>query len=263
MDPVTQADLQAQQVIEGSLHHHYPKLRIVGEEDIDPADFLVVDTLNKTMFSQHKPVSADFQVRVPLEDVTVYIDPLDATAEFVLGNRQSTATLVGIALKSEAYGGVIHQPFEGGPKGRTIWALAGFGSGDDFSDQSKNITTTRDLTTRTESVLVTTRTHSSAVTEDAIKKLNLDKNLRVGGAGYKVILLLEGAADVYCYPTPGTKKWDTCAPEAVLNYMGGKMTDAQGNPIDYADTEHLHNDKGLFAATTVELHHMYLTKLKE
>lgn len=264
-DPVTQADLQAQQVIEGSLHHHYPSLRIIGEEDIDPSDFLVIENVDRTLLNaklaQKDP---DFNANVPIEDVTVYIDPLDATAEFVLGNKHSTATLVGIALKNVAFGGAIHQPFEGSDqKGRTLWALSGFACGDDNVIPEKNIENARTLSKRTESVLVTTRTHTSQVTEDAIKKLNLDTVLRVGGAGYKVLLLLDGTADVYCYPTPGTKKWDTCAPEAILNYLGGKMTDASGNAIDYSDVNDLQNKNGLFAAVTAELHEKYLTKLRE
>lgn len=262
-DPVTQADLQAQQVIEGSLHHHYPTLRIIGEEDIDPSDFLVVDGVNRHLLDATTPKTG-FVRNVPLEDVTIYIDPLDATAEFVLGNKQSTATLVGIALKSVAYGGVIHQPFEGDEKtGRTLWALTGYGCGDDNKNLEKNIAHASTTAKRTQSVLVTTRTHSSTVTEDAIKKLNMDVNLRVGGAGYKVLLLLDGTADVYCYPTPGTKKWDTCAPEAILNYLGGKMTDAAGNDIDYANTTDLHNKAGIFAAVTADMHQKYLAKLKE
>ena len=262
VDPVTQADLQAQQVIEGSLHYLYPHLRIIGEEDIDPNDFLTIDTASKKLLEGVKPVKTSFSPLVPLEDVTVYIDPLDATAEFVLGNKQSPATLVGIALKSVAYGGVIHQPFEG-VNGRTLWSLTDFGCGDDNEIKEKNIMHTRTLTKRAESVLVTTRTHTSQVTEDAIKKLGMDVTLRIGGAGYKVLLLLDGTADVYCYPTPGTKKWDTCAPEAILNYLGGKMTDAQGNSIDYSDTVNLHNKAGVFAAVTSEMHEKYLSKLKE
>lgn len=265
-DPVTQADLQAQQVIEGSLHHHYPSLRIIGEEDIDPSDFLVIENVDRTLLNGRTALKgADFNPNVPIEDVTIYIDPLDATAEFVLGNKQSTATLVGIALKSVAFGGVIHQPFEGSPdgKGRTLWALDGFSCGDDHSVLENNVEQGRQAAKRAESVLVTTRTHANQQVEDAITKLSLDKVLRVGGAGYKVLLLLDGTADVYCFPTPGTKKWDTCAPEAILNYLGGKMTDGNGKPIDYSDTENLQNKNGLFAAVTKDLHSKYIAKLLE
>ena len=61
---------------------------------------------------------------------------------------------------------------------------------------------------------------------------------QVGGAGHKVMLLMEGRAHAYVFPSPGQlplnssspsnfiedskpgcKKWDTCAPEAILHAM--------------------------------------------
>ena len=49
----------------------------------------------------------------------------------------------------------------------------------------------------------------------------------------QVMLLIEGKAHAYVFPSPGCKKWDTCAPEAVLHAMGGKLTDIHGNLYDY------------------------------
>jgi 3'-phosphoadenosine 5'-phosphosulfate (PAPS) 3'-phosphatase len=40
------------------------------------------------------------------------------------------------------------------------------------------------------------------------------KLIKAGGAGYKFLTILDGLADVYVYPVDGTKRWDTCAPEA-------------------------------------------------
>ena len=53
------------------------------------------------------------------------------------------------------------------------------------------------------------------------------------------MLLIEGKAHAYVFPSPGCKKWDTCAPEAVLHAMGGKLTDIHGNLYDY------HKDVGM------------------
>ena len=46
-------------------------------------------------------------------------------------------------------------------------------------------------------------------------------------------MVLEGDADAYVFPSLGTKKWDTCAPEAVLLALGGKLTTPQGNLYNY------------------------------
>lgn len=42
---------------------------------------------------------------------------------------------------------------------------------------------------------------------------------------------MEGIADAYIFPSIGCKKWDTCAPEAVLCAAGGQLTDIFGEII--------------------------------
>ena len=39
-----------------------------------------------------------------------------------------------------------------------------------------------------------------------------------------MLRVIEGDAHAYVFASPGTKKWDTCAPEAVLVAMGGALT---------------------------------------
>lgn len=38
----------------------------------------------------------------------------------------------------------------------------------------------------------------------------------------QIIQLLEGKASAYVFASPGCKKWDTCAPEAILRAVGGR-----------------------------------------
>lgn len=38
----------------------------------------------------------------------------------------------------------------------------------------------------------------------------------------QIIQLVEGKASAYVFASPGCKKWDTCAPEAILHAVGGK-----------------------------------------
>lgn len=50
------------------------------------------------------------------------------------------------------------------------------------------------------------------------------------------MLLLEGKAHVYVFASPGCKKWDTCAPQAILEAAGGTLTDIKGALIPYHST---------------------------
>ena len=65
------------------------------------------------------------------------------------------------------------------------------------------------------------------------------------------MLLLEGKAHVYVFGSPGCKKWDTCAPQAVLEAAGGVLTDIQGNLIPYqASAPHRYAEVNLSSLLT-------------
>ena len=59
----------------------------------------------------------------------------------------------------------------------------------------------------------------SPFTETLMKKLG-KKRFKTGGAGNKVLNLLEGKGDCYIQDR-GLNRWDTCACEAVLEAFGG------------------------------------------
>ena len=46
-------------------------------------------------------------------------------------------------------------------------------------------------------------------------------------------MLLEGKAHAYVFASPGCKKWDTAAPQAILEAAGGKLTDIKGEILPY------------------------------
>lgn len=67
-------------------------------------------------------------------------------------------------------------------------------------------------------------------------------------------MLLEGKAHAYVFASPGCKKWDTCAPEAVLHAAGGKLTDIHGNAILYHATVQRRNMGGVLATLSLTHH---------
>ncbi|WAR19537.1 BPNT1-like protein [Mya arenaria] len=85
--------------------------------------------------------------------------------------------------------------------------------------------------------------------------------LRVGGAGHKVLLLIEKKAHAYVFASIGCKKWDTCAPEAILHSLGGNLTDIHGKPIPYHANVVHKNTGGVLA--TVENHDWYVNQIRD
>lgn len=45
------------------------------------------------------------------------------------------------------------------------------------------------------------------------------------GAGFKILCVIQGLADLYILSEGSTFKWDSCAPHALLRALGGGMVD--------------------------------------
>jgi len=223
-DPQTLADRKAQSIIIGSLEKQHPGLKVIGEEDDVEADTedLVME-MDAEVLQNANNLSQEMN-SINIQDLVVWVDPLDGTKEFTEGNVTHVTVLIGISHAGRPLAGVIHQPFA--TPARTIWGIVGLGQfGIPPSSRSDGLR-----------IVTTTKSHSSENVILSLEAIKADQVIRTGGAGYKVLQLLEGVADAYIFPTPGCKKWDTCAPEAILRACGGRLSDALGEDIDYADT---------------------------
>jgi len=80
---------------------------------------------------------------------------------------------------------------------------------------------------------------------------------------FQVLLLIEGKAHAYIFASPGCKKWDTCAPEAVLHAIGGKLTDIHGNAFQYHTTVKKQNTGGVLGTARASEMDWYLSKIPE
>ncbi|XP_024905617.1 3'(2'),5'-bisphosphate nucleotidase 1 isoform X1 [Pteropus alecto] len=206
------------------------------------------------------------------EDLVVWVDPLDGTKEYTEGLLDNVTVLIGIAYEGKAIAGVINQPYynyqsnekqklreheneaKAGPDamlGRTIWGVLGLGA---FGFQLKEVPAGKHIIT-------TTRSHSNKLVTDCVTAMNPDDVLRVGGAGNKIIQLIEGKASAYVFASPGCKKWDTCAPEVILHAVGGKLTDIHGNALQYnKEVKHM-NSAGVLA--TLRNYDYYASRVPE
>ncbi|KAJ1369927.1 hypothetical protein KIN20_031537 [Parelaphostrongylus tenuis] len=191
--------------------------------------------------------------------VVVWVDPLDGTSEVALAVKnkdfallEQITVLIGIARRGRPIAGVIHQPFHKNT-GRTIWAIQGCGV--------HGIVPARAQQQR---VVVTTRSHLNQSVIDALNALKekglVDAVEKFGGAGYKVIKVLEGSA-AYVFASSGCKKWDTCAVEAVLNAAGGQLTDISGRYLCYDPTVQRNNTGGVLASASWVNHQDYIRSI--
>lgn len=74
---------------------------------------------------------------------------------------------------------------------------------------------------------------------------------------------MEGKAHAYVFASKGSKRWDTCAPEAVLHAVGGTLTDSLGEQYPYDAGTSYQNLKGILATAPGEDHQWYLSHIPQ
>jgi len=259
----TIADRKIEQLLVGNIEKHFPNVNIVGEEgevgqielEEDWIDYekSLIDFKNQVSESGSNFDFGKVPEIIDSKDLVIWLDPLDGTAEFIDGLLSHVTTLIGIAYKGRPIAGIINQPFykrDDGSLGRSIWGIVGVGAyGFERSDKKDG------------RILTTSRSHMDDTVKACIEAMAPTEILRMGGAGNKVLQLIENNAHAYIFASPGCKKWDTCAPEAILLALGGRLTDVHGNELLYHKDVQQPNKGGVIAA--VEDIDFYLDKIPQ
>ncbi len=252
-NPVTDGDMRSHKAIVHGLKKTFPSLKIVSEEhETGEWDMSEVVPLPISRSDVTELIKEDQSI--PLEDVTVWVDPLDATQEYTEDLLHFVTTMVCVAVRGVPTIGIIHKPFM--DASNTVWAYVGKGHSANLNLPVKKA----DLATSPK--IIVSRSHKGEVEEVAKKSFGKDTEvIPAGGAGYKVWSLFEGKADAYIHTTL-IKKWDICAGNALLNEFNGQMTTLKGKDIDYSwssENSDPKNEGGLLA--TLWEHKMFLDKL--
>lgn len=256
---LTQGDLKSHQMMVLQVSAKFPGLKIISEEKDAPESdgyFLPFGELQDLLYADdiHNLPSS----QVNMENIVIWIDPLDATQEYTENLTQFVTTMACVAVNGVATIGVIHEPFTG----ETYWAWKDYGLSDSLEDIIINY---RDKVRKKSSKLrfIVSRSHAGDIKREINKVYKKDYDMiSAGGSGYKIIQLIKGNADAYIHKT-AIKKWDICAPNALINSIpeapiSSAMTDLEGNSINYTDNGDVFNEKGILA--TVRIDHGELLK---
>lgn len=232
INPVTDGDMRSHYQMYYGLKQMFPGLTVISEEHSHPdaahPDLLPILAKNKEV---EQMAITELDDPLALSDVTVWIDPLDATKEYSENKLEFVTTMVCVAVKGEPVIGVIHQPFKS-DTGVTYWGWVERGHSKSLEIAPRSMDTGNKLP---DPLKVLVSMSHAGETEELAKKAFGDSTVIVpaAGAGYKTLAALWGLGDVYLHKTL-IKKWDTCAPNALLRATGGRMTTLTGDKIDYA-----------------------------
>jgi inositol monophosphatase 3 len=259
-DYVTEGDKRSHQTIVTGLKSLWPSLNYVSEEHVAVES----DGKNPVPPTSNPEVDkvADHDPMVPMEDILVWIDPLDATQEYTEGGERPdllkyVTVMMCVAVKGEPVAGVIHQAFNG-DEGKTYWGWQGHGFSDSITTDVKRAAI-KASNTPVETMpvkAIVSRSHAGTAQQELEKLFGKVEVAQAAGAGYKVLQVLTGQTDLYFHSTL-IKKWDLCAGDAMLRAAGGTMTTRKGQEPVYL-TGDPKNPDGVVAS--LAHHEFYLSK---
>ena len=201
--PVTEADLAADRIIGEGLARLFPDIPALSEERAHLA----------------KP---------PYGGSFFLIDPLDGTKEFVAGRAEFTINLA-LVTHGTPLLGIIAAPALG-----LVWrGLVGRGAERLGTEGS----VPQPIHTRTLPkpgdpwIVAVSRSHADIRT-DAFIDGRPGAIRQVVGSAVKFGRVAEGKADIYPRLAP-TSEWDVAAGHALVTAAGGKVTDAEGNDVQF------------------------------
>jgi 3'(2'), 5'-bisphosphate nucleotidase len=201
--PLTEADLAADRIIGEGLARLFPDIPALSEERAQLA----------------KP---------PYGGSFFLIDPLDGTKEFVAGRAEFTVNLA-LVTNGTPLLGIIGAPALG-----LVWrGLVGRGAERLGTDGSMaQPIHTRTLPKRGDPwIAAVSRSHTDIRTE-AFIEARPGAIRQVLGSAVKFGRVAEGTADIYPRLAP-TCEWDVAAGHALVTAAGGKVTDAQGDDVQF------------------------------
>jgi 3'-phosphoadenosine 5'-phosphosulfate (PAPS) 3'-phosphatase len=252
---VTKADIDAQARIVGGLRQMWGDgLLIIGEEDEEEAlPQLYATPLDVNILTA---VDGDDD-EVPLEELTIFVDPLDGTREFVEGRLQNVACLIGIARNKSALAGVVGLPFPQGSADSDVVVHYAIGDKPESIGSWPSSSDNKSPLSNNKGMIILTGDSTNPILVNAtsfalsIAKSNSEtppEHLIVGGTAAKLrrVATEENTLAILHFKT---ELWDTCAPEALINAKGGKLTDLFGSPLVHSPSRRFGNVFGVVASS--------------
>jgi 3'-phosphoadenosine 5'-phosphosulfate (PAPS) 3'-phosphatase len=153
------------------------------------------------------------------KNVSVFIDPIDGTREFATSKGEQCSICIGFSLTSgegatgAPIAGIVYRPITEPP----TWAAGAKSEG----VMMGHLNTGSTASASSKGGFLTSNGSISKFVEHLMCGLEFER-VPSGGAGNKMLMLLEGKGNCYIQDR-GVSRWDTCGAEAVIEAYGGTL----------------------------------------
>lgn len=201
-DFVTQADLESDKYIRAELEREFPSDNILSEEfDFSPDNY---------------------SGRVWM------VDPLDGTKDFV-NNGGGFSVMIGLCVNGVPVEGVVYAP----ARDLLYYAKKDMGAYVESNGERRDLRVSSVDDLKSSSVVTRFIQGEKRDLDRIVDSLDAKKEIPESSVGIKLGLIAEGKADLHVNTNYRCSKWDTCAPQVILEEAGGKITSFSGEPLDY------------------------------
>lgn len=201
-DHLTEADLESDRYIRRELQRLFPDDGILTEES--------------------EEVNLDYSKRVWM------VDPLDGTKEFTARN-DAFSIMIGLCICGIPVLGVVYAPI----REELYWAQKSKGAFM-IKDNKKKKLKVSSISCLKDARLITRNPHGENRPLDKIvDNIIVKEKIPEGSVGLKLSRIAAQDADVHINTNFRCSKWDTCAPQIILEEAGGRLTDLDGKDLDY------------------------------
>jgi 3'(2'), 5'-bisphosphate nucleotidase len=285
-EPVTIADYGSQALVLQTIAEHFPDDGSIAEERVDVFDKLSSDAQHR-MVTHY--VGETLKHEVSLDDVrswldwgrdrssehTWVVDPIDGTKGFLRGDQFAVAIALLVdgkpALAALACPLLPIDPAQPDGK-RGVLALAQCGQGATIETLNGGLSRSLHVSSRSDaSQARMLESVESGHTDHSFSMQLLDA---IGGGGQPVRMdsqtkyaaLADGRAEVYLRQSPGVgyteKVWDHAAGALIVEEAGGRVTDLDGQPLDFSLGARLTANRGILATNGL-VHHALLEAIQK
>lgn len=233
-DFLTTADKESDEYIRKRLKEEFPKDFILSEET--------------------KPEEIDFSGRVWM------VDPLDGTKDFI-HHGGGFAVMIGLCVDGAPKFGVVYSPV----KEILYYAEKGKGAYKE-SQKGKIRLKVSNMGDLEKSRLVVRATFGEEKPEirpmdKVVEGLRVKERIPSVSIGMKLGLIASNEADSDVMTNSRGCKWDTCAPQIILEEAGGMITDLDGKPLDYKQSSL--KWENFFVSSNKKLHPSLIEEIKK
>ena len=196
--PVTNGDIEVNNIILNSLKKITPEIPIISEENSE---------------NKNKELNTFWLV-----------DPIDGTYDYI-NNRDEFTLNAGLIINKKAFAGIIYAPAK-----RRMFYSYGNKLSFELRDNKEEILNKKEINRdRIKAVSYSNSLNSEVL--DVHKKLNVQEYIKMKSS-LKFCVIATGEYQVYA-AEPRAYEWDIAAGHAILENSGGVVTDFDGNNILY------------------------------